>query len=459
MLASSPPEFFFGRRSEVETILMGVCAEKPRSFVIHGRRTMGKTALLQYLCHPEGAPREYQSLLGKFGSPGSNRLEFIYIDFYQVNGEDAIIFLFANLLRNKRLSEASEIPYNVGTPPSKPEAKKAVEEICQWFFDQDTRLVICIDHFDRAYRSLSLEDDSYLRSLIKLQAFIYATDKSLPELRASAPNVSPLYNILMPRVIGLLNEKEAAEIMSAPGLASQQKQGAAMEPAIIQTLQPAFNQDDNQFLRMITGLHPYLLVVACEHLFQIYTDTPALQGLLKPNKPMREQITREILILPAVQEILAFYWGELNPELQRILSEIAEARSDTNFDPGLINLLARKGLVKIDWTAGGQPSIFSELFRIYILENKAATRKELKPNTLDLPPIDQKLLQYFQARPNQTCSFEELLSNVWGDPETTKGSLDAAVHRLRRKLKDTSGKDWIFIENVRGEGFKYMPPD
>lgn len=441
MMVSFDPENLFGHRAEVQTILQGVCAKSPRSFVLHANRAIGKTALLHYLCHPNGAVAHYQDLLGEFAPQRNNRLEFIYADYYNVSGDEAISVLYSQMIKNKRVIETLNMQPTSGTLSSKPEAKREIRDICERLQDMDTRLVICIDHFDKAYRSLILEDDRFLRSLTQFQAFVYATEKSLPELRAGAQKSSPLYGILIPREIGILNKEEASNIVIEP----------------TKTLQPAFTSKDATFLLDITGQHPYLLILACEYLYNLYQETPDLQAIIYQYKEPREQVIHEILSMAAVQEIFTFFWDELANAYQAQLNKIARHERLDKSEQSAINHLRKRGLVNVDRGVGGQPTISSELFRIFILGREVTIHRGLKSDDLKIPPIDQKLLDYLQAQPGLVCTFDELLTNVWGDPETTKSSLDAAVHRLRRTLRDVGGTDWIYIENVRGIGFKYNP--
>jgi hypothetical protein len=441
MLATFAPDTFIGRHAEVETIFQGICAETPRSIVLHGRRMIGKTTLLRYLSHPDGAMEHYKQFAGAYAPHQKNQLWFIYADMYNVVGDGIITTLYSNLVKNKHVSQALGVEFDTEISCDKSTIKRIVRNTCQEVQDKNTRLVFCIDHFDKAYTSLKIEDDIFLRSLVTYQAFIYVTDKSLPELRPSNQRFSPLYNILLPREIGLLNDTEAREIFAI-----------ATEENL-----PKFTAEDADFLLAATGNHPYLLSLACEYLYNLYLENIKLQSILPQSEKAREQVRFEILSLPAVQEIFAFYWDELEAIHRHHLMELARIPQLKASDQGMINVLRKKGLVKIDLIKD-QANLFSELFRMYILEQKNNTRRNLEINALDLPQLDQKLLEYLQAKPDQVCTFDELLSNIWEDPEATRGSLDAAIHRVRRKLKDVSGIDWVYIDNVRGVGYKYAPP-
>jgi hypothetical protein len=440
-LVTFTPDTFFGRRAEIEIILQGVCGVVPRSFVLHGNRTTGKTTLLSYLCQPEGLRRDNPNLWAENIPEKFGRLEFIYIDFYNITEDQALLFLWSNLVKNKSIIEALDSPSTPDKNISKRDAKASIQRICQDLNEHGFRLVICIDHFDKAYRSLDLDDEGFLRSLTKFTAFIYSTDKSLPGLRSRAQATSPLYNILIPREIGLLSETEASHVILKP----------------TQALQPAFNDDDAKFLSSLSGRHPYILTLACEYLFNIYQEYPDLQSLISQQPKTRQQIELEILSLPSIQEIFSYFWGDLALDYQSILIDIAQGKQLKDNQRSGINTLRKNGLVTINLSSQGQPAIFSPLFQMYILDQKTAGRKKIPAADLGLPNLDQKLLNFLRERPGQVCTFDELLSTVWGDPSMSKRRLDASIHRIRSKLKDVYQDDWEYIENVRGQGFKYVP--
>ena len=76
----------------------------------------------------------------------------------------------------------------------------------------------------------------------------------------------------------------------------------------------------------------------------------------------------------------------------------------------------------------------------------------------DLSPLDGRLFAYLQARPNETCTFRQLLAEFWeGAEPSNKRGLEAAVHRIRTVIQDTVDTDWDYIQNVRGVGYKYVP--
>lgn len=68
------------------------------------------------------------------------------------------------------------------------------------------------------------------------------------------------------------------------------------------------------------------------------------------------------------------------------------------------------------------------------------------------------LLHYFANHPFQVFSKGQLYVHVWDDSFANIGDETVRVHiqRLRRKLA-TTGKN--LIHNVRGVGYKFVPPN
>lgn len=73
-----------------------------------------------------------------------------------------------------------------------------------------------------------------------------------------------------------------------------------------------------------------------------------------------------------------------------------------------------------------------------------------------LTAAEQRLLEYFSARPEQICEKSALIEAVWPDEKVAAGlrddSLAQLVHRLREKI-DTPGKK--HIQTIAGRGYRY----
>jgi DNA-binding response OmpR family regulator len=74
--------------------------------------------------------------------------------------------------------------------------------------------------------------------------------------------------------------------------------------------------------------------------------------------------------------------------------------------------------------------------------------------TVQVTALQMKLLSYLMARPGVVFSYQQLLEEVWADPDGDEGMVRAGIVRLRRVL----GKDAALIRNVRGGGYAFTDP-
>jgi hypothetical protein len=73
-----------------------------------------------------------------------------------------------------------------------------------------------------------------------------------------------------------------------------------------------------------------------------------------------------------------------------------------------------------------------------------------------LTPKEAELLRYFQAHSNTVISVEQLLADVWNQPEASPRRVQEAIRRLRNSLSRQTSPVGV-IENERGVGYRYMP--
>lgn len=445
LLVTFRPDRFFGRRSDIELILYGISAPEPRSFAVHGLKTIGKTTLLKYLGEPRGALTQYASLLLEYGPGRTGQLVFKRIDFYNITGSEVLPTLYKALIGSKEIYEslATDLITDLPEGADKSAIKTALLKILPALRTEHVRLVICLDHFDKAFQSMAYEDDVFLRNLTQDHAFIIATEKSLVELRKNIFRTSPLINVLISRNIGLLTEPEARELIETPA----------------REVEPPLTEVEVTSLMQMAGRQPYLLIIACEFFFNLRVQYPELRSIPATEERVRSQLLLQMEALPAVTELFRFFWGQVIEEYeQNTLLKIATGGPlDEENDSLALKSLSQKALIEEDLEAGNYP-LFSELFRNYLRQQRQPRRSGgIEAIASSLSPLDRKLLEYFLARPDQVCTFEELLTEVWGDPTQSKRALEAAVHRLRTKFQDVEMTDWEYIQNIRGIGYQYTP--
>ncbi len=80
----------------------------------------------------------------------------------------------------------------------------------------------------------------------------------------------------------------------------------------------------------------------------------------------------------------------------------------------------------------------------------------LEGNELSLTRLEYDLIQHLLLHQGQVLSREQLLSQAWGyDFVGDTRAVDSAIKRLRKKLR-TQKPDAVFIETIRGFGYR-MP--
>jgi DNA-binding response OmpR family regulator len=76
--------------------------------------------------------------------------------------------------------------------------------------------------------------------------------------------------------------------------------------------------------------------------------------------------------------------------------------------------------------------------------------------TVDLTPLEFKLLTAFVRHPNQVLSHDQLLDLVWGGTDASREQVKLYVGYLRKKLSPDAPEETP-IETRRGFGYAYRP--
>lgn len=85
-----------------------------------------------------------------------------------------------------------------------------------------------------------------------------------------------------------------------------------------------------------------------------------------------------------------------------------------------------------------------------------AHRIKIDDQWLDFTPKEYSLLHYFAIHPNQVCTREQLLKEVWHFDRTGADmrTIDTHVKRLRIKLRTVSHQAAGMLETVWGSGYR-----
>ena len=449
MLIGIKPERFFGRVSVVSRIIQGVSAKSPRSFSVRGNRTIGKTTLLKYLCSEENAVMSiYGQYTIDFGPHRNGKLKFVYVDLEEMEDiGEPIHYLYEKISK----SLLQEHIINTGVNNNK-KPEEALHKMFRYFQEQNMRLVICLDHFDNVFKSMDNNDEYILRHLCMHQSIITSTEKNFLDLRKSQNRISsPLVPLLEGIHIGLLTKPEARKLIENPAA----------------NVKKPFSPDQVDFILKMVGGQPYLLTIACSVVFDALYENADINNVeeIEIPKKGKEQLKISILSSSTFSGLFNTFLTQLQENEYRTLCKIAEGNDpDLSTEIQAINVLKYKSLIYEDLMKG-KYNLFSELFREYVLMTKKthtingfnAAEMDFKKISKDMSPIDRKLFEYLMSKKGNVCRFDELLKEVWDDPKASKRGLEAAVNRVRNKLKETADADANYIRNVRGEGFVFEP--
>ncbi len=434
LLVSTAPQGFYGRRAVISAILHGISAETPRSFSISGVKTIGKSNLARFLCHPEGALQQFPEDLESYTR---EQLFPIYVDCYRKTGAEVLQELPNHLRQEPRLKAL--LP---GAPPpvgDLAKAKENLDEIGQALEARSARLVLVMDHFDHAYETFTYEDETFLRSLATRHALVLFTEKKLSALFSDPERYSPLQNILVKRSLGMLSEREATQFITDP-LPS----GFEFSPGEI------------AFLLEAAGGHTALLNLACEYLFNLRQDYPEL-GELLARPEVKDTLLAQLARLPAVQDTFQVIWNHLDERAQHTLLHAA-LDQPTEAPEDALQELVQSGLLvyRLDEQ---RYRVFCELFRLFIRDqNPRGVHLHLERLQSELSARDRQLLDYLVSRRGELVTFEELKAQVWAGEQPSKRAVEAAVHRVRLALA-ASPSIAASIQNERGRGYRFVVAD
>ena len=450
MLSTFDPRYFYGREMELATILQGITAPEPSSFLIIGMRSIGKTTLLKYLAHKDGARHKHNSYVGAEYAPGGpGVLLFVYLNFRTFGRGDSV---FQMILRRLQAEIERNSLEGIPTVTPEPQDKTALIDTLRLSLErlatQEVRVVFLMDEFDTVVLTMDEEDDGLLRTLGNAASFVLATEEAISELRPEIAEISPFLGILVPRVIGLLDEESAKELITDPAEKAERP----------------FTSEEMGLILENGGRQPFLLTAVCEQFLEWRTRhkySPATLHMMKDKS--KAQLTLGLARLPHISETFSLFRKKMSaPEREVAYSLAVGTEIDVTTKGTVIQSLANKALVYGD-LEGERYRIFSNLFADFIVQQhdqQTARSAKLTGSDIEriaegLAQLDRQLLTYLLAHTNETCAFQDLLQDIWGDPQA-KRALEASIHRIRRVLASASGQEVDYIKNMRGVGYQLV---
>jgi len=249
---------------------------------------------------------------------------------------------------------------------------------------------------------------------------------------------------LRPEFIDLLSYSDSRVLISSP------LQGTGIE----------FSSKEQDFLIETAGRQPFMLTAACELYFDMRREYPDVANMLDKDDSRRNlgnQFRSRLEELPHINSVLSKMWEALDEREQTTLYDItfSKGAEETSNRRSKTAKLANKSLAYLDLRHGVY-HVFSLLFanfvkRQYIGRNRSAMTY---PESIleNLTPIDRALFDYLLQHTDNICTFDELRETVWDDSGKSKRALEAAVHRLRKIMREGDQ-----IKSIRGKGYKFVP--
>jgi DNA-binding response OmpR family regulator len=143
-----------------------------------------------------------------------------------------------------------------------------------------------------------------------------------------------------------------------------------------------------------------------------------------------------------------------NEELEKVRALRAGADDYVTKPFGRLELLARVETVLRRAGGGGMKETYSDSI---LTVDFGERRLSVGERSVELTPLEFKLLAAFVEHPNQLLEHGQLLEMVWGGERgTSRDQVKLYVGYLRKKLAD-AGAAPDAIETVRGYGYRYSP--
>jgi len=436
------PGEFYGRREEIREVVKLIRREYPECCPIVGPELIGKTSLLNFIAHPQGARSEFEYYF--------KDLEhiFVYINFQLLFHRESMSFfkfIFRYLAEKvQEMGKEEESLRKLYDQAMNSQELDEVKECLEKYISSLRYIIIFLfDDFDFIIDKLTYEDYLFLKALADQGkvSYITSTCHELDEL--GKREIYPFLRIFHSSVfLGLLPEKDAVEFIQKPAL----KEGVS------------FTDEDVRFVLRAAGQHPYFIKVVCNYLFEAKQ-----RGDVDYSKIYSQA-------KQAARGVCASLWQGLADGGKKGLSVEHEflldlvknhPRSDDEY---LIYDLERRGLIRKD--GNEDIRLFGDIFKDFVNEQGvskvsniwiSSNRREVSidSKSIYLSPCEFELFQFLFSHAGRVFSKEELLQVVWREHKLSLGAVDMTLKRLREKIEDNP-KEPAHIITVWGKGYMFQ---
>ncbi len=445
------PEAFFGREQALHWLLERILHEHPQCCAITGVRRLGKSSLLRFLAHPEGARRRFAPLFDRAG----HRLLLVYSDLSLSSpgiigggdeaNDEATATMLGHLLRSLDRETRSHLPKalteQIGSLRQRSDntwqgQRDALIEALERLQDDGYRVVFLLDSLD-IIEALPIRLAYVLRALVMEHNVGYVTASLAPlhDLLQEGQS-SPLYNLFSTFSLPLMEPDEARALL--------------VEPA--RALGVTWSDELTEQVLDAVGGHPDLIMRAASHLW----DSLQAQGA----EPRAESVLAALRV--DSDKLFTSLWDHLSAEDRELVSDLARVPS-FHGNPHRLESLKQRALIT---TEAGEPRLFASLFTEWVQQRATASSPAadnvrldgrwliLEGNKLLLTPIEARLVEVLLQRRGHTVGRADLQQAIWDRVDEESKALDTTVQRLREKIEaDRTHPRWLVT--VRGEGYSF----
>ncbi len=326
---------FFGRHHELQEIRAFLMGNQSVSIV--GPRKIGKTSLLFHLIRPK--TKASLTLEQKF--------LFVYLDCEVLGDSDhseifGVFALEMELALGEQGYEPEPTLERAIAHPTRITFETAVRKLNR----RNIRIVIILDEFERLSSNPKLNVNFFnaLRSAAGRFQLVYLTASTKPLIHLTYVNnqeeilSSPFFNIFAHLHLGLLSQAEAEQLIEAPA----QSQGHP------------FTQDEKSFVYKLAGGHPFILQVACFHLFS------SRENLVSVEEMVRQEL----------QAHYEYYWRNLTPPEQSTLVRLPTLSLDREPDTTIVSVLRNLEQKCLIIKQNGTYQYFSDSWQTFVCEQE-----------------------------------------------------------------------------------------
>ena len=457
-MSNNSSQVYMFRQAEIRNLLNWAKAGASASII--GVSGMGKSNLFNYLFDPH----TQQQHLGE--GEGASKYIFIRVNFHYMP-DFTVRSVYSLILEQFELLEERLEQLNLHGEQIKQigayheallDAGDDVLKVQRYFNlalrtllrRSKRQVVFLFDQFEEVYQNANPRLFTSLRGLreaykYRLSYFVF-TRNTLLKLAETDPAREEFYELLAPNVMGLkpYSYQDATHMLRRVS----QRYDLPLDTSLLERL------------FTLTGGHAGILRAVY---FAVTQDEVGLSENVQENSKILLDKTN---VATECNKI----WNSITVEERRLLAAYAHPivkgkykQKDRQKDKEIKRQLQLKGLL----TESDHPSIFSPLFKAFVLMQESLWEKPLyfdrqirsvwvlgQP-TAPLTALEFNIFDLLYERRGEVVERDELVHAGW--PHAKGGvsdeSINAVVARLRRKVEPQPGKP-RFLKNVRGQGYR-----